>query len=79
MDNEHTWLVSMRKKFGLTQEDVAQALQVTTRTVMNWEHGHNEPKLTIPQTKSLCRLFRINSIEELPDSVFSAVEPESQN
>lgn len=69
MSNETnlSWLVSMRKALGLTQEDVANALGVSSRTVINWENGHHEPKLTIKQTKALCRLLNV-SIEQIPDS-----------
>lgn len=56
----------MRKALGLTQEDVAKELGVTTRTVINWENGHHEPKLTIRQIRQLCNLFKI-SFDELPD------------
>lgn len=64
--NENSWLNKMRKKYGFTQEYVADALGISPRTVLNWENGHHEPKLTIRQTKALCRLFQV-SIDEIPD------------
>lgn len=70
MTNEDSWFVRMRRDMGLTQEDVAKALDVTTRSVINWENGHHEPRLTIKQMKILCRLIRISSIDELPDNPF---------
>lgn len=60
----------MRKKLGLTQEAVADALKVTTRTIINWEGGHHEPRLTVRQTKALCNLMGITDIRDLPDDLF---------
>jgi DNA-binding XRE family transcriptional regulator len=60
-------LVNMRDALGLTQKEIADELGVTEQTVRNWEHGRSVPKLTIPQTKRLCRLLR-KSLEDLPDS-----------
>ncbi|NJN88515.1 MAG: helix-turn-helix transcriptional regulator [Leptolyngbyaceae cyanobacterium SL_7_1] len=67
MDDESSvWFTRMRKDLGLTQEDVADALNVTTRTVINWERGHHEPRLTIRQVKALCTLLRV-SLDQIPD------------
>jgi DNA-binding XRE family transcriptional regulator len=67
-ESEQTrWLVQMRAELGLTQEDVAQALGVTPRTVLNWEQGHNKPKLSIRQVKALCALFGVQ-LSELPNN-----------
>lgn len=73
MDETNIRFTRMRKALGLTQEAVAKALNVTTRTVINWEGGHHEPRLTIRQTKALCQLLGIESIKDLPDNIF---EPE---
>ena len=66
MANKSSWLLDMRKKLGLRQEDVAKALNVTTRSIMNWESGKHEPKLSIRQTKALCKLLGV-SLDEIPD------------
>lgn len=81
MSNETNWLVRMRKGLGLTQEDVAKALDVTTRTIINWENGHHEPRLTLRQTKALCRLLQISQIEDMPDVFWteSSAETVSHN
>jgi DNA-binding XRE family transcriptional regulator len=76
-ETDLSWLVNMRKALGLTQEDVATALGVTPRTIINWENGHHEPKLTIKQTKALCRLLNV-SIEQIPDS-FPLETPHTKN
>lgn len=65
-DEEKTGLPGLRKALGLTQEDIAKALGVSTRTVINWENGHHEPRLTIRQVKALCMLLKL-PIERIPD------------
>jgi DNA-binding XRE family transcriptional regulator len=57
----------MRAELGLTQADVATAIGVSERTVLNWENGHHEPKLTIKQVKALCKLLN-TPIEQVPDT-----------
>ncbi len=57
----------LRQQLGLTQEDIAKTLGVTTRTVISWENGQHEPRLTVRQMKALCRLLN-KQIEELPDN-----------
>lgn len=79
MGNEDNWLVSMRKQLGLTQDDVARALDVTTRTIINWENGHHEPRLTIRQVKKLCRVLQISTVDELPDNLFGPPQIEGVN
>lgn len=64
--NPKSNLVSLRKELDLTQKDVADALGVTEQTVRNWEQGKAIPRLTIPQTKVLCKLLQ-RPIELLPD------------
>ena len=67
-------LVELREKVGLTQEALATLLGVTDHTVRNWEKGRAEPRLTIKQFKSLCRILGC-SAEDLPDSF----APEEKN
>lgn len=61
-------LPGLRKQLGLTQEDIANALGVSTRTVINWENGHHEPRLTIRQMKALCALLQL-PIEQVPEDL----------
>jgi DNA-binding XRE family transcriptional regulator len=65
--NTRSNLVSLRKELDLTQKAVAEALGVTEQTVRNWEQGKAIPRLTIPQTKVLCKLLR-KPIESIPDN-----------
>ncbi|MBE9182887.1 helix-turn-helix transcriptional regulator [Oculatella sp. LEGE 06141] len=69
-------LPGLRKKLGLTQEDIAKALGVSTRSVINWENGHHEPRLTIRQMKALCALLKL-PIEQVPEDL--SFNPENQN
>lgn len=48
-------LAAARVDAGLTQEDVAKALHVTKNTVVAWEKGTSEPKIS--QAKALCELY----------------------
>ena len=69
-DEERITFVDLRKKHGLKQKDIADALGVTEDTVANWERGRSIPKLTIRQVKNLCQLFG-KPIEYLPDTFVS--------
>ncbi len=56
-----------RDELGLTQRDVAVAIDVSVQTVSNWETGRfKEVRLTLPQVKALCRFLKW-AIEDLPD------------
>lgn len=71
MTNEDVWFIRMRRDLGLTQEDVATALGVTPRTVINWENGHHEPRLTVEQFIKLCELLGVTEISQLPRNPFA--------
>ncbi len=58
-----------REELGLTQRDVAVAVDMSVQTVSNWETGrYKEAKLTLPQVKALCQVLQW-SIEELPNEL----------
>ncbi|MFK9312042.1 helix-turn-helix transcriptional regulator, partial [Escherichia coli] len=42
---------------GLTQNDVAQALKVGKQTVVSWEKGKSEPKMS--QSRQLSELYKM--------------------
>ena len=44
-------LAAARVNAGLTQDDVAKALKVGKQTIVSWEKGNSEPKM------SQCRLL----------------------
>jgi DNA-binding transcriptional regulator YiaG len=52
----------------VTQRELADALNVSVTTVKNWESGRSVPNLTLGQFKTLMKVLRIKSVEDLPDS-----------
>jgi DNA-binding XRE family transcriptional regulator len=63
---QESLLKKRREELGLTQREVAQALDKTVQTISNWETGIYEPKMTPREVKALCRLLKW-TLEELPD------------
>lgn len=58
-------LIKLRKKEGLSQEQLGEQLDVTRQTISNWELGETSP--TADQLKQISRLFNV-SIDELLDN-----------
>ncbi|WP_347224121.1 helix-turn-helix domain-containing protein [Bacteroides congonensis] len=50
-------LAAARVNAGLTQADVAKALNVGKQTIVSWEKGRSEPKMS--QSRELSLLYRI--------------------
>lgn len=46
-----------RVNAGLTQDDVAKAMHVGKQTIVNWENGVSEPKIS--QGEQLSKLYGI--------------------
>lgn len=42
-----------RNRAGMTQSELAQALEVSQRTVGNWERGESVPRNKLPQIRTL--------------------------
>ncbi|MCL1474414.1 helix-turn-helix transcriptional regulator [Argonema antarcticum] len=61
-------LVQLRKKVGLSQKDLAEAVGVTEDTIANWENGRRQPRLYLSQFKKLCQALQIE-VEEVPDDL----------
>ena len=59
--------VELRKAKGVTQKQIADALELSERTVIDWESGKRVPKLYVWQVKALCQLLSV-SIFEIPNS-----------
>lgn len=57
-------LAKLRQKAGLTQQELADALGVTQKTISIWEKGSVEPKLSLRQTKTLMDVLNC-TFEEL--------------
>lgn len=50
-------LAAARVNAKMTQSDVAKAMHVTKQTIVNWENGKREPKVS--QAAQLSELYRI--------------------
>lgn len=60
-------MIEARKKAGLRQEDVAQALRIARQTVSKWESGKGAPNPR--ELAELCALYDVT-----PDWIVSGVE-----
>jgi len=54
----HRVLKEKRKEFGLTQEELAEKLQVSRSAISNWEIGRNYPD--IQTLISLAKTFNVS-------------------
>ncbi len=57
---------NIRKKLGITQEELSEKLSVTRQAVSNWENGKTEPD--IETLTKIAQIFDI-SIDELVDGI----------
>ena len=55
-------LINLRKMYRLTQEDVAEKVEVTRQSVAKWESGESVPDLD--KCRMLAELFRV-SLDDL--------------
>lgn len=55
----------LRKKEGLSQEGLAEKLNITRQTVSNWESGQTTPDIL--QAKAISQIFKI-SLDDLTDN-----------
>ena len=58
-------IVELRKKNGLSQEELAEKVGVARQTISKWELGETSPDLK--QSKELSRIFNV-SLDELVDN-----------
>ena len=63
-------ILELRKKMGLSQEQLGEKVNVTRQTISNWELGETAPNPE--QLKLLSKIFQI-SIDELLDNDISPV------
>jgi transcriptional regulator with XRE-family HTH domain len=69
------WLRYNRKKFGFTQEELADNLQVTRATIVNWEKGKTTPNKM--EKLSLQKLFQENK-DELKKDLSKGIDTNEQ-
>ena len=58
-------IMNLRKKNGLSQEDLAEKVGVARQTISKWELGETSPDLK--QSKELSKIFNV-SLDELTDN-----------
>lgn len=59
-------LKKLRTQAGLSQEALARQIEVSVKTISNWERGVYPPMMTVPQIKALCQALGV-TLDELPD------------
>ena len=57
-EKEPLTLMKLRENAGMTQRQLAQALNLTVTTISSWENGRHEPRLTFSQTKLLMNVLK---------------------
>ena len=60
-------LVELRKKKGLSQEELAEKLDVTRQTISKWELNETSPNIS--QAKELCKLFNVSLDEFVGNNI----------
>ncbi|KAA9176965.1 LexA family transcriptional regulator [Enterococcus durans] len=81
-----TQISLLRKKFGLTQEDLANKLGFSKQTISNWETGLKTPRMgaiqKIADLFNVSKSFIIEGIEELPstsiEKIYNQLTPPRQ-
>ena len=63
-------ILELRKKMGLSQEDLAEKVSVTRQTISKWELGETCPD--IKQAKELSKIFKV-SLDELVSNDISDI------
>jgi transcriptional regulator with XRE-family HTH domain len=58
-------LIQLRKSRGMSQEDLAEHLDVSRQAVSRWEQGSTLPD--IPNLRKLCDLFQVSADELIRD------------
>lgn len=64
----------LRERVGLTQQEVADALDKRIATISDWERHVSVPTLTLSEALKLTRLYEC-SLEELVEA-FDRVDPD---
>ena len=66
-------LVTLRKRTGMSQQEVADAIGVTRQTISNWELGQGSP--TLDRAAELARLYDV-SLDDLANDEVDVVSSE---
>ena len=66
-------MVTLRKRTGMSQQEVADAIGVTRQTISNWELGQGSP--TLDRAAELARLYDV-SLDDLANDEVDVVSSE---
>ena len=55
--NDQLTFADLRKRAGLTQRQLAEAMGVTVKSVSAWERGVVDPRLTFGETQKLTEIL----------------------
>jgi transcriptional regulator with XRE-family HTH domain len=73
-------LAEIRKKVGLTQSAVAEALGITDRTISAWESSEPPKDLSAIESRALCELLRSmllgDALDDMCERAFAALPSE---
>lgn len=77
--------VNLRKRAGLTQRQIARALDVRESTISEWERGISVPHLPLSKVKQMLEVYQcsldelIEAFESLKEAVASAYSQNIEN
>ena len=71
-------LTRLRILRRITQQKLADLLEIDRKTVSNWETGKSVPTFTVPQIKRLLTALNI-TIDQLPDNFGPKEEPSQES
>ncbi|MDJ0715775.1 MAG: helix-turn-helix transcriptional regulator [Prochloraceae cyanobacterium] len=72
-ENEQLTLGTLRKRVGLTQRKLADALGITIKTISAWERGVVEPRMTFAETQQYMDILQC-SFQELLEATSKRAE-----
>ncbi|MBD2395672.1 helix-turn-helix transcriptional regulator [Cyanobacterium aponinum FACHB-4101] len=74
--SESSVFYQIRKKTGLSQEDLGRLLDVSFTTINRWENGKQAPRLDFKQWKTITILLTGMGIDarDLPDNAFGEIK-----
>ena len=73
--NDQLTFANLRKRAGLTQRQLADAMGVTVKSVSAWERGVVDPRLTFAETQQLMEILGCS----FQDLVAATNPPESES
>lgn len=59
MADEVVDLAMLRRRVGLTQQELAWRLGVRQATISDWERGRSEPTMSVTDMDNLCKVLGI--------------------